>query len=120
MRRPSLAAVLVSTAAGLVATVALRRLAARRRATAGSPAVACTPTAASVPAALAPRVAATETPRQDAVVLPFERRSPVEPAVERPAAPARCGESGGLTRSGAPCAARATAGGRCHHHRLAA
>jgi hypothetical protein len=32
----------------------------------------------------------------------------------------RCGETGGVTKAGAPCAARATARGRCHHHRLAA
>ena len=30
------------------------------------------------------------------------------------------GENGGRTKAGAPCAARATSGGRCHHHRIAA
>ncbi|MGY1732416.1 hypothetical protein ACI798_12935 [Geodermatophilus sp. SYSU D01045] len=71
------------------------------------------------PAAVtAPEVAAT----RDAVVLPFPR--PALPAERVPAAPAarpaRCGDTGGVTRAGAPCAARATGGGRCHHHPLAA
>jgi hypothetical protein len=55
-----------------------------------------------------------------AVVLPFPRR-PAEELAPRPAAaPVRCGDTGGRTKAGAPCAARATVGGRCHHHRLAA
>ncbi|MGY1786162.1 hypothetical protein [Geodermatophilus sp. SYSU D00698] len=59
---------------------------------------------------------------RDAVVLPFPRPAlPAEQVVEQPAArPARCGDTGGVTRAGAPCAARATSGGRCHHHPLAA
>jgi hypothetical protein len=58
----------------------------------------------------------------DAVVLPFVRPAaavPV-PVPEQPAAPARCGDSGGRTKAGAPCAARATSNGRCHHHPVAA
>lgn len=109
MRRRSLAATLVVTAAGLVASAALRRVAARRRAAlAGKP--------AAVPSVAEP--AADLPVGQDAVVLTFSPRVATEPA--RPAAPARCGESGGRTKAGAPCAARATSGGRCHHHPLAA
>jgi hypothetical protein len=105
MRRSPLATALVVLTAGVTAS-AVRRLAARRRAAAAA-------VAARVPAAPAP----APVPARDAVVLPFTR--PVAPAAA-PAAPARCGDSGGLTRAGAPCAARATAGGRCHHHRVAA
>jgi len=60
-------------------------------------------------------VLASPAEGRDAVVLPFP-----QPVAVPPAAPARCGDSGGRTRAGAPCAARATAGGRCHHHPLAA
>ena len=56
----------------------------------------------------------------DAVVLPFPRPVVEQPAVPAVTTPARCGDSGGRTRAGAPCGARATAGGRCHHHPLAA
>jgi hypothetical protein len=42
------------------------------------------------------------------------------PAPGTRAAPARCGDGGGRTKAGAPCGARATAGERCHHHRLTA
>jgi hypothetical protein len=34
--------------------------------------------------------------------------------------PHRAGDDGGRTKAGAPCAARAAASGRCHHHPLAA
>jgi hypothetical protein len=84
----------------------------RRRAGSRPPVV---PTAAT-----APESTSAPAPEHDAVVLPFERPSIASPAHEQPASPARCGESGGITRAGAPCAARATAGGRCHHHRMAA
>ena len=57
---------------------------------------------------------------REGVVLPFVRPAVAVPVVEQPAAPARCGDSGGRTKAGAPCAARATNDGRCHHHRLAA
>ena len=77
-------------------------------------------TARPTPAA-AP-LSATPAEEHDAVVLPFSRALVVASAVPAPAAaaPARCGDSGGRTKAGAPCGARATAGGRCHHHPLAA
>ena len=95
--------------AGVTAAAALHRRARRLPvpATAPAPAVVAEPLVDSLP-------------EHDGVVLPFVR--PVTPAAA-PApssTPARCGENGGLTKAGAPCAARATAGGRCHHHRLAA
>ena len=104
MRASHVATALAAFTAGLTAATALHRRAGR-----AVPA----PVRAAAPAAVA--VA------RDAVVLPFPRPAvPVE-QVERPAArPARCGDSGGRTRAGAPCGARATAGGRCHHHPLAA
>jgi hypothetical protein len=106
MRRTSVA--LVALTAGLAATAAVRRLVARRRS--GQPQT------LPVPLVVEPPV-----PADDAVVLPFARRTASAPAAERPAAsPVRCGENGGRTKAGAPCAARATSGGRCHHHRLAA
>ena len=69
------------------------------------------------PAPVATPLSAAPVDAPVAVVLPFPR-----PVVEQAAAtaPARCGDSGGLTKAGAPCGARATAGGRCHHHPLAA
>ncbi|WNV76539.1 hypothetical protein [Geodermatophilus sp. DSM 44513] len=70
----------------------------------------------------APAVAAVLPPAgdRDAVVLPFPQPVTGLPVAAQPAAPARCGDSGGRTRAGAPCAARATTAGRCHHHPLAA
>jgi hypothetical protein len=108
MRRSPLATALVVLTAGVTAS-AVRRLAARRRAAAAA-------VAARVPAAPAP----APVPARDAVVLPFTRPAAPAAAAAAPATPARCGDSGGLTRAGAPCAARATSGGRCHHHRVAA
>ena len=102
MRRSHVASTLVAVTAGLTAVTALHRRAGRRR-----------------------PVPAPDTVG-GGVVLPFVRPLPVPvaaaaPAVPEPAAgPTRCGDSGGLTKAGAPCAARATAGGRCHHHRQAA
>ncbi|SDL97710.1 hypothetical protein SAMN05660642_01210 [Geodermatophilus siccatus] len=100
MRASHVATALAAFLAGSTAATVLHRRAARP-----------TPTPTALPAA--------PVEEQDAVVLPFPR-----PVVEQPApavvAPARCGESGGRTRAGAPCAARATVGGRCHHHPLAA
>ena len=66
-----------------------------------------------VPAAASSSAAPVED--RDAVVLPFPR-----PVVEQPAAPVRCGATGGRNKAGAPCGARATTGGRCHHHPMAA
>ena len=105
---------LLTFAAGAAVAVVARRLARRR-------------SASAVAAVSAPRAAAEVAPvaapsrELEAVVLPFSR--PAAPAPTQPAAPAgpaRCGENGGRTKAGAPCAARATSGGRCHHHRLAA
>lgn len=56
----------------------------------------------------------------DAVVLSFARPAVVPAAATTAAAPARCGDSGGRTRTGAPCGARAATGSRCHHHPVAA
>jgi hypothetical protein len=69
-------------------------------------------------AATVPPVAAV--PQRESVVLPFVRPVAAVPAPVQPTAAVRCGDSGGLTKAGAPCAARATTAGRCHHHRLAA
>jgi hypothetical protein len=94
--------------AGLTAAAALHRRASRRL-----------PVPATVPAA--PLLSPVEpVAGHDGVVLPFVRPLAVAPAPERKATPARCGDSGGRTKAGAPCAARATAGGRCHHHPIAA
>lgn len=101
MRPSHVATALVSLTVGLTASAALRRLAERRPSAAA--------TAAAVP-----------VPDGDAVVLPFARPVVAPPVPERPAAPVRCGDSGGRTKAGAPCGARATRGGRCHHHPMAA
>ena len=97
---------LVVTAAGLTVSAALRRLRGRR-------AVASAVRAPALPAPVLPVVV------RDAVILPFPRQAPAPQPVQ-PAGPARCGDNGGRTKAGAPCAARANVGGRCHHHRLAA
>jgi hypothetical protein len=111
LSRSVISALLVLTA-GAAASVVARRLAGRRRPVAAAPVA-----AAPVAPAVVETVPAPSVQRQ-AVVLPFTR--PALPAPAQPAAPARCGENGGRTKAGAPCAARATSGGRCHHHRLAA
>jgi hypothetical protein len=96
--------------AGVTAAAALHRRAARRL-----------PVPATAPAPAAPLQHPVElVAEEDGVVLQFVRPVAVAPAPERPAGPGRCGDSGGVTKAGAPCAARATAAGRCHHHRLAA
>jgi hypothetical protein len=92
---------------GLTAAAALHRRAGRRLPTD------TTDVAAPLPR-LEPVVAG------DGVVLPFVRPVVAVPAAEQPATPARCGDTGGRTKAGAPCAARATDDGRCRHHRLAA
>ena len=102
--------------AGLTAASALHRRADRR-------AIARPPATTSLSPVL-------PVPVREGVVLPFVRPAEtapvsvqpvsVQPASARPAGPARCGDSGGQTKAGAPCAARATGGGRCHHHPLAA
>ncbi len=115
MRASHVATALAAFTAGLTAATALHRRAGR-----------------AVPAPVRAAAPATVAVARDAVVLPFPRPAlaalPAAPATARPtaqpaaqpAAPARCGDSGGVTRAGAPCAARATSGGRCHHHPVAA
>lgn len=123
MRAKHVATALAVVAAGMTAAATLRRLAGRRRPLAAAAA------ARPVAPRPAPRTAVpavSPAPAPDAVVLPFPRRPIAEQLPARPAAPtglaapARCGDSGGRTKAGAPCAARATSGGRCHHHRLSA
>ena len=115
MRSSHVVTALATVTAGLTAAAAWQRRTDRRLAApAAAPVEAPT---VPVPVALPVTVAA---PDQDGVVLPFVRRVVATPAPEQPATPARCGESGGRTKAGAPCAARATSNGRCHHHRLAA
>jgi hypothetical protein len=119
MRRRSVVTALVV----LTASAALRRLARHRSATARIPvARAAAPVATeAAPVQAAPVAPPVTVPAgQEAVVLPFARRAAAAPAPEQPAAPVRCGDTGGRTRAGAPCAARAGDGGRCHHHRVAA
>ena len=96
---------LAAFTAGLTAAATLHRRAHR------SP-VTPTITAATIPS-IAP------SPDHDGVVLAFARPVLAGPGPEQPAQPARCGESGGRTKAGAPCGARTT-GGRCHHHAMAA
>ena len=102
-RRPVVAS-LVALTAGLAASAVLRRITARRRSADVAPAA----------PVFAPAAPAAE---RQAVVLSFTPRPAPAPAVKQPV---RCGDTGGRTKAGAPCAARATAGGRCHHHRIAA
>jgi hypothetical protein len=106
MRASHVATALAAFLAGSTAATVLHRRAARP-----------TPAAAPLPAA--------PVEDHDAVVLPFSRPAVVASAVTAPAAavvaaPVRCGDSGGRTKAGAPCGARATVGGRCRHHPLAA
>jgi hypothetical protein len=108
MRASHVATALAAFTAGLTAASALHRRA-------GRPAPA--PTVGPATGCGVEFAAAVEP---DAVVLAFPRPALVVEQPVRPAAPARCGDSGGVTRAGAPCAARATTQGRCHHHRLAA
>jgi hypothetical protein len=107
MRTRHVATTLAAVTAGVTAAVAFTRRADRRPAV--LPAAAPAPVLALVPVV-----------ERDAVVLPFPRPVPALEVVAEPAAaPARCGDSGGRTKAGAPCGARPTSGGRCHHHRLA-
>ena len=104
MRASHLATALTAFAAGLTAATVLHRRLEREH-------------PADAPSAAVPAPVETVAPETAGVVLPFLRSVTATPA---PATPARCGDNGGLTKAGAPCGARATAGGRCHHHRLAA
>jgi hypothetical protein len=107
MRARTATTALAALTAGLTAAATVRRVAGLRR-----------PATAAVPAAARPSV--VPTPDHDAVVLPFARPTVAGSAPEPHGSPARCGDSGGRTRTGAPCGARTSAGGRCHHHALAA
>jgi hypothetical protein len=90
------------------------------------------PTVETVPAdvQLPDGTAAEPEGTREAVVLAFVRPGTAQPAAEQPAAeertteqpaaPVRCGDTGGRTKAGAPCGARAGAGGRCRHHPAAA
>ena len=106
MRPSHVATALAAFTAGLTASAALRRRADLRAPETAAATAAALPSVVSLP--------------DRAVVLPFVRPVMAGPVRERPAAPANCGDSGGRTKAGTPCAAWATAGGRCHHHRLAA
>ena len=110
MRHSHAAATTVAAlTAGLTAAVALRRRAGRR------------PSASALAPAAAPApVVPIPVPVRDGVVLPFLRPVPAAPTPQLPARPARCGDNGGQTKAGAPCAARAATAGRCHHHHVAA
>ena len=110
MRASHLATALTAFTAGLSAAAVLHRLAERRTAVV-APALA--------PAAAAPAPTQPTTPDPEGVVLPFLRTVPTPPAPVSDK-PARCGDTGGTTKAGTPCASRATANGRCHHHRVAA
>jgi hypothetical protein len=110
MRLRHVATTVAALSAGLTAAAALRERAERRACVRVVP-----PAAAPAPISAAPIPAVAET---GGVVLAFVR--PAAPVPSAPATPARCGDNGGRTKAGAPCAARGTDGGRCHHHRLAA
>jgi hypothetical protein len=112
MRLSHVATGLAVVTAGLTAAAALHRHADRR--------LPATTTATPVPPAASPLPPAMPVLDREGVVLPFVRPAGTAPAPEQPAAPARCGDSGGRTKAGAPCAARATVRGRCHHHPVAA
>ena len=112
MRSRHVAATVAALSVGLTAAAALHRRSATRRP--ATPAIRTTTTDA-----VAEPLVVT-MPEHDGVVLPFVRPVATAPAPVQPSTPARGGDTGGLTKAGAPRAARATAGGRCHHHRLAA
>lgn len=121
MRSRRVATALVALTAGVTAVAATRRAADRRTwaiAADTGPAAALPPPALP---ALEREAPDRQAPVREADVLPFPARPVVtEPVQERPTAPARCGDTGGRTKAGAPCGARAGAGGRCHHHPVAA
>ena len=135
MRSSHVVTALVTVTAGLTAAAAWQRRTDRRLPTAVAAPVEAPVPASAVPASPVPASAlpVQQSPvetviesvtdsadlDQDGIVLPFVRRA-AAPAAEQPATPARCGDNGGRTKVGAPCAARATTDGRCHHHRVAA
>jgi hypothetical protein len=107
MRTSHAAIALAAVTAGLTVAATLRRLAGLRL-----------PLEPAVGTTTLPSVAPNRN--YDTVVLPFAR------PVAGPApqllleSPARCRDSGGQTKAGAPCGARTTPGSRCHHHPMAA
>ena len=107
MRTSHVVTVLAAFTAGLTAAAALRRRAGNRRPLTPTVTRTALPVFASIP-------------DHDAVVLPFARPIPAERAPEQLSSPTHCGDSGGRTKTGAPCGARTIAGGRCHHHPMAA
>ncbi len=122
MRRRSVATTLVAVTAGLTAVTALHRRSGRHL---SAPAL---PTASRVADGSVADGGVPDggVPDGEGVVLPFVRPVQVPAAAsapdvaEQPSGPIRCGDSGGRTKAGAPCAARAATAGRCHHHRRAA
>jgi hypothetical protein len=112
MRLRHVATTVAAVTAGLTAAAALRERA-ERRASVRVPA----PAPIHVEATIHVEASAEAT---GGVVLPFVRPAAAAPVSQDPSTPARCGDDGGRTKAGAPCAARATAGRRCHHHRIAA
>jgi hypothetical protein len=107
MRTSHAATALAAFVAGLTAAATLPRFAGHR----------LTVTAAIT--TTAPLLVAPVSDR-DAVVLPFARSVAAEPVPQQLQSPLRCGDSGGRTKAGVPCGVRTTAGGRCHHHPMAA
>lgn len=107
MRSSHAVTALAAFTAGVTAAAALRRRAGTRP-----------PVTSAVPATALPTV--PSAPAHDAVVLQFARPLLVGTAPETVQSPARCGDSGGLTKAGTPCGARTAGGGRCHHHPIAA
>ena len=106
MRISHAATALAAFTAGLTAAATLRRLAGHRS------------NVTTAAATALPSVAGAQD--DDAVVLPFARPAVAGPVPKQVESRARCGESGGRTKAGAPCGARTTTGGRCHHHPIAA
>jgi hypothetical protein len=107
MRTSHAATALAAFTAGFTAAAALRRLARHRL-----------PVTAAVTTTALPAVAPVHD--RDAVVLAFARPVVAGPPAEQLGSPARCGDSGGRTKGGAPCGTRTTTGRRCHHHPMAA
>ena len=106
MRTSHAATALAAFTAGVTVAATLRRASGHRLS--AVPAVTTTALPSAAP-----------SPDHDAVVLPFAR--PVAgPAPQLLESPARCGDSGGLTKAGAPCGARATTGSCCQHYPMAA
>lgn len=116
MHRSHAASTVAVLTAGLTTAVVLSRRAARRLPAATAPA---DPLRTGTPAHLLDGVQdEVQDGVQDGVVLPFLRPVPHAPEPVQSGAPARCGDSGGQTKAGTPCAVRVTAGSRCRHHQV--